>query len=207
VTIVSLSADLGALGELWLRLRGGAYPAFGESRLPSAGQSDEEALEDWPGGRLEMLDHIRRNPGEPCDTIQNLATDLRSRRPLLMAALFAPDTILLHIRKDRSAGSQGLVDAWVGMCWVAQAAWKAVTEDVPSELAADAALLRPLAARLRFLVLSEPMRWRGQGDEAWWGSEGTIMNRVFGKESWWVLVGYPLCQTDVKRDELVNIRA
>jgi len=34
--------------------------------------------------------------------------------------------------------------------------------------AGDTDLLRPLAARLRFLVLSEPMRWRGQLDGAWW---------------------------------------
>ena len=54
------------------------------------------------------------------------------------------------------------MDAWLGMCWTAEAAWECVTADAPMASPGDATVLRPLAARLRFLVLSEPMRWRGQ---------------------------------------------
>ena len=192
-------AELAGLGEFWQRLRSGTYPAFTASRPVHLWRSDAEALEGWPGTQLAPLDVIRRNPQDPDETIDDLVVRMRSERRFLTAVLFAPDAFLCHLRQERAADEEGVVDAWVGMCWTAEAAWRAVTVKVPEYASADAAVLRPLAARLRFLVLSEPMRWRGQLKTAWWaagtelqfGDDG-IMERVFGPETWWLLVS--LCR-------------
>ena len=192
-------AELAGLGELWQRLRGGTYPTFEASRPAYAGFRDKEALKDWPGHQLAALDDVRRSSwgsgGEPEETINALAARMRSRRQLLAAVVFTPDEVLCHLRHARAADGKGLVDAWTGMCWTAEAAWRAVTADVPEDTAADAALLRPLAARLRFLTLSEPMRWRGEKDAAWWGwgpdqqfGGAGIVGRAFGPDSWRLLV-------------------
>jgi hypothetical protein len=192
-------AGLASLGELWERLRGGTYAAFEASRPAYAGFRDKEALKNWPGDQLAPLDDIRKaswGSGEvPEETINALAARMRSRRHLLAAVVFTPDEVLCRLRQARATGGKGLVDAWIGMCWTAEAAWRAVTADVPEHAAADAALLRPLAARLRFLVLSEPMRWRGEKEAAWWawdpdqqfGGAG-IVGRAFGPDSWRLLV-------------------
>ena len=191
--------DLGGLGEFWHRLRGGAYPAFTAVRPIHRSLGDAEAVEDWPGSRFALLDVIRRNPKNPDQTVADLAGQMRVERRLLAAVLFTPDVLLCRLREARSADEEGIVDAWVGMCWTAEAAWDAVTKDGSSQTPADAEVLRPLAARLRFLTLSEPMRWRGQPKNAWWGQGSEpqfgpdgIMDRVFGPESWPLLVS--LCR-------------
>lgn len=188
------------LRELWLRLRGGTYPTFGASRPAYEGFHDEEVLDDWPGGRLAALDSIRDGSwgagGQPEKTVGEIADQMRADRRLLAAVLFTPDEVLHRIRATRDDGPKGIVDAWAGMCWTAEAAWRAVTEDVPESAAGDAIVLRPLAARLRFLILSEPMRWRGQAATAWWGvrtdlqrlRRGGVVDRTLGPHTWPLLV-------------------
>lgn len=192
--------ELGGLGELWLRLRGGTYPAFGASRPAYAGFHDDEVLDAWPGERLAALAGIRAGTwgagDQPQQTIKEIADWMRSDRRLLAAVVFTPDEALRRIRQTRDDAPKGVVDAWAGMCWTAEASWRAVTDDVPEPAAGDAVLLRPLAARLRFLVLSEPMRWRGQAAVAWWGVRpdlvnlggGGIVDRALGPRAWPLLV-------------------
>lgn len=194
-----MSAALAGLTELWQRLRGGTYPTFEAGRPAYAGFRDKEALKDWPGGQLAALDDVRKSSwgygDEPEETIKALADRMRSHRQLLAAAVFTPDELLCRLCQARPAGGKGLVDAWIGMCWTAEAAWHATTADVPEHAQADAALLRPLAARLRFLVLSEPVRWQGEKETAWWGWEpdqqfggSGVVDRAFGPDSWRLLV-------------------
>jgi hypothetical protein len=192
--------ELGGLGELWLRLRGGTYPTFEAGRPAYAGFHDDQVLDGWPGERLAALDFLRSGSwgsgDQPEKTVEEIAEWMRSDRRLLAAVVFTPAEVLYRLRETRDAAPKGVVDAWAGMCWTAEAAWRAVTDDVPEPAAGDAIVLRPLAARLRFLILSEPMRWRGQAAVAWWGIQrdlehlrgGGVVDRAFGPRTWPLLV-------------------
>jgi hypothetical protein len=194
-------AELAKLAELWQRLRGGIYQTSQRSRPVYVGLNDTNELEDWPGDQLAPLDGIRQSDwgidGQPEKAINDLASQMQARRSLIAAVTFRPDAFLVKFRNARSPrDGERLVDTWVGMCWLVEAAWRAVTVNVPESMASDAALLRPLAARLRFLVLSEPMRWRGRQDDAWWAwprdlqelRGGGIVDRSFGPSTWPLLL-------------------
>lgn len=188
--------ELGGLGEFWQRLRSGTYHSLQAGRPAYAGFRDKEALRDCPADQFAALDDVRRSSwGSSDETIKALADRMRARRSFLSAVLFTPDEFLSSLRRARASGGKGVVDAWIGICWIAEAAWRAVTTDVPAQAAAEAALLRPLAARLRFLALSEPMRWRCEKKAAWWGWEpdqqfecAGIVGRAFGPDSWPLLL-------------------
>src|SRR5579875_1655231 len=201
-------AGLGGLLGWWERLCGGIYESVRSARPVDLEFRDDDALRDWPGETFAALKEIRARPDvKPLATVTELVGQMRLRRPLLLTVLFSPDRVLSRLldslgasrTSEKGEAGKRLIDCWIAMCWIAEAAWDAVTGDLPAErgfASGDGALLRPLAARLRFLVLSEPMRSRGHPDEAWWGrkadpSPGSsgVLSRAFGPESWRLLAG------------------
>jgi hypothetical protein len=193
--------DAGGLAEFRDRLRGGICEAVADSRPADLDFRDAEGLADWPGHALDAVESIRGESwggGEPGATIGALTERMRNQPPFLVAALFSPALVLNRLLGSQGSSPKGQVNSWVGMCWTAEAAWYAVADDLPAAAgypAGQAELLRPLAARLRFLVLSEPSRWRAQGDDGWWAQApdripggNRVLNRAFGPRSWHVLV-------------------
>ena len=145
-------------------------------------------------------------PDQPGQVIASLSAAFRARPAWLAAVLYAPATVLARLLTSCAAAGAApgaapgaaLIDAWIALCWTAEGAWEAIGQGLPVAAgygAGDTDLLRPLAARLRFLVLSEPMRWRGQLDGAWWawepdeifGASG-VLDRTLGERSWGLLV-------------------
>jgi hypothetical protein len=133
-------------------------------------------------------------PAQVEQVIDRAVLALRNR-DLLAAVLLAPAEALSRIQ---AAIAGDAVGAWFVLCWTASAASRAVAGDLPEpELAVgDRELLAPLAARLRFLVFSEPLRWRGEEDRAWWAGPadeefggGELVRRVLGNRPWHELVG------------------
>jgi hypothetical protein len=133
--------------------------------------------------------------GETAGALGELAKELSSHRPLMLAALFCAD--LLPTLVPQIAGRSGTdqVDGWMGACWIAEAAWDALQSKLadPEYAIGDRELLLPLAARCRFLALSEPMRWRGKRSSPWISPEDDDadhpVERVFGTDSWNITVG------------------
>ncbi len=194
--------DVGALAGFRDRLRGGIGPAITRGRPADLDFPDGQALRGWPGNAFAALEHIRDvpwHPGcEPFATIDELTATMRERRGFLAAVLFSPATVLDELLSTYGRQEAGPVNSWLAMAWTAEAAWSGVNGDLPDVVGyatGDADLLLPLAARLRFLVLSEPMRSRAETTDGWWvwapdrvpvGSRA--MSRAFGDSAWHQLV-------------------
>jgi hypothetical protein len=187
------------LDELYARLDGGVCRSMQSSRPAGWPKQDERSLASWPpSGATAILATMRALPWEDADrvgqVIDGAALALRNR-DLLKAVLLAPAKALSRIR---AAIPGDAVAAWFVLCWTASAASRAVCGDVPESetTPGDLNLLAPLAARLQFLVFSEPLRWRGQEDRAWWARPadeefggGELVRRVLGDRPWHELVG------------------
>jgi hypothetical protein len=183
-------------------LRGGIYPAIRRNRPDSQEKWDRDGLTGWPGDDLAPLARIRTSRWDASGVAQvtgAVTRRMRTRRPFLAAVLFSPDQALDILRRPSGGGSVGLdIDAWTAMCLTCEAAWETVTTGELEDQAyavGDAELLRPVAARIRFLVLTEPMRWRGETAGTCWApeedaelEEGGVLNRLFGPDSWHLLV-------------------
>jgi hypothetical protein len=193
------------LAEFEARLRGGIYQAVRRNRPHDQEDRDRAALENWPGDDLVPLAGIRTRRWDSraaATVITSVTERIRAHRSFLAALLFSPDLALGSLRNpDGEAGLRlaSDADAWVAMCLVFEAAWDAVdagTFEDPAYAAGDAELLRPVAARVRFLVLVEPMRWRGAVEGTCWAprpqdeelAERSVRTRVFGPDSWHLLV-------------------
>jgi hypothetical protein len=182
------------------RLGGGVLPNVNHERGSIRLNWDTRELADSAlAAHLGLLPALWcDNPPEPAQidgTINGLTQTLGDRRPLLMAVLHSPVRLLDRIPNLIGEPPTAVTDCWVALCWITEAAWQCVT--TPSGLAtADRRLLAPLAARLRFLVLSEPFRHRGDKNDPWlatcqmsqFGPDG-LYGRVFGSDSWHELVG------------------
>ncbi|MBA9007288.1 hypothetical protein [Thermomonospora cellulosilytica] len=132
-----------------------------------------------------------------------IAAELAAHRDLLVAVVMSPDTALETAAELTGRRQQEPADQWMALCWLAEAAWEAVTgppgggrspQAVSPE---DRRLLYPLAARLRFLALSEPFRDRGLPERtalrrSAFGStyRGSPVDRLYGEGSWNVLVDH-----------------
>jgi len=191
----------GPLGGLEKRLANGIGASARRARPDDWQFRDENLADLWPGQAFEALAHIREHPWKdpdgPRGAIERLASELRAQRPLLATVLFSPDTVLGQLLGSCGSAATGLVDSWMGLFWIAEAAWAVISESPPADTAytvADTGMLRPLAARLRFLVASEPSRTRGHGTDSWWGGAGLsfsgsgILDRALGNRSWGLLV-------------------
>jgi hypothetical protein len=194
-------ADLAGLRE---RLTTGIYPVMARSR--DAGSSrDSQALSGmpWPARFQEALGEIRGDPWEdpsgPARAISAMSERLRADRALLITTLLAPVQALDSLESLAYSPSTKAVDSWIAMFWLAEAAWDAIGRGLPAEAgyaSGETGLLTPLAARLWFLISSEPMRSRAQGN-AWWqrqeadlsfGGSG-LLARALGNESWPLVAG------------------
>jgi hypothetical protein len=136
--------------------------------------------------------------GRVNDQLSNLAAELAASRPVMLAALFSPDALASRVPELAGQPPSDPVGQWMGTCWVAEACWQALDGQLSDRTfaAGDRELLLPLAARLRFTALIEPMRHRAakgsswlQVDEASDGVEGGDFTRVFGTGSWNELIG------------------
>ena len=201
----------GCLAQLKARLQGGVSPAIRRNRPANQEARDREALSGWPGidpdGDLAPLAGIRSqgwNAAAASKVIGTVTQRMRAERSFLTAVLFAPDSVLESLLKPDAGGAPSArsagrdIDAWVAMCLTCEAVWDAVNNgefDDPFYAVGDAELLRPIAARIRFLVLTEPMRWRGETAGTCWAQqadkdygENGVLSRTFGIESWHLLV-------------------
>jgi hypothetical protein len=199
----SVAPDRGGMAVLSGRLADGVCPAARRSRPGDWRLYDEQALaRQWPRDLLGLLAGAREAGWETVftdrDPIGSLATHLGAKRDLLVTVLLSPSEVLDRLLSS-AGGQAGVAGSWIGLCWVAEAAWRVVTGEPPGSgyAAGDLDLLVPLAARLRFLTLSEPMRWRGQAG-SWWSnpadlkvaaSKNGLVDRAFGEHSWNLVVG------------------
>ena len=186
------------LDELRVRLEGGVCRAVQDSRLAEWPARHQRTLAGWPpADAVSIVATMRDLPGEGAARVGNVvdsAVLILQDRDLLISVLLAPAEAL---RRIQSAMPGDAVAAWFVLCWTASAATRAVAGLPETEAAADDRdLLAPLAARLQFLVFSEPLRWRGQENRAWWASPadeefggGELVRRVLGDRPWHALVG------------------
>lgn len=192
--------DIAGLDDLRDRLGGGICPAARRTRPEDWEEGDAAAFRSWPRGDFAALDRFRSSSvtdATAAETaIDQLATRLRERRELLTAALFSPDKLLDWFLAHFSDRELPVGDSWVGMLWVSLAAWRVTAGELSSAAgfaALDADLLRPLAARLLFLVTSEPMKFRRRDTRASSGGTkpppgwGIIAVRALGHRSWHLL--------------------
>lgn len=159
-------------------------------------------------GRLYDARYGVLAPNRVTERIEELGRALAADRIAVLSLLLNPAAVLDAIPawlSGRDAAGDAL-DAWLGLCWLAEAAWQVVHDELPGpglELPGpdfapgDHALLVPLAARLRFVVLTEPLRHRGDTASSWapdtaaahqHGQHG-VCSRVFGTGSWNTFVG------------------
>lgn len=195
--------DPGGLAGLRERLTGGVHCSLSATRRADHAALDEAQFTAWPVGKPGLLRDIRGNnwtppDAEPLTTIRGFTEDLRKKRALLAAVVFSPHLLLRRLVCLYGSSDQDLADCWMTMCWIAEAAWNALADDLPAEAGyaiGDQELLRPVAARMRFLVLSEAMRFRGQTDGTLWHADADsfgdsgVFGRFFGQDSWSDLVG------------------
>jgi hypothetical protein len=187
-----VAADLGGLRQ---RLVSGIYPVMRNSRDAKSRSRDTKALAGpWPPSYHDALAGIRDepwpDPAAPALAIADLTQQLRDQRPLLIAALLNPVQVLDHIEATAPVSRTKVANSWIGMYWLSKAAWGAIGAGLPAAAGfavGEADLLLPLAARLWFLVGSEPMRSRTD-EIAWWtdsdfGNCGALI-RVLGEDSW-----------------------
>jgi hypothetical protein len=197
------------------RLAGGVIPAIGRSR-PSAWRGRDQAKRRDEVARrdravltsdrrlwelLRPLDRVRTAQfmtGPQVDVqLAQVARHFGERRESLLAVLFSSDQLLEVLPQATKDPRADVVEVWLRLCWIAEGAWSCIDHDAGGALVAgDRALLLPLAVRLRFLVLSEPLRHRTIPDSPWlptkltaiYGEQG-LLGRVFGVDCWHVLVG------------------
>ncbi|MCD0448607.1 hypothetical protein LO762_05270 [Actinocorallia sp. API 0066] len=173
-------------GRFGQRLRDGVLRTSERLRDPRWREHDREALRDAGDGLNRALEPLGRprdvpRPSTPeiDQALDGLRDLLAGNRPLLRAVLYSPDLAWARFRSARP----DLMEAFAALCHLAEAAWRCVA-DTPSP---DLATLRPPAARLRFLTLSEPFRHRA--DDGPWKPEDDlgehgVYDAVFGENSW-----------------------
>jgi hypothetical protein len=212
------AVDFGGLEQLRLRLANGASRAAKLSRPGDWELYDQLSLGcKWPAAVFAALAAVSKNGWGPVfagNPVEQLTDVLAAERGLLITIVLSPAQVLARLLATvgKQDGQAGAAASWVGLCWAAEAVWGAVATDTfrPAEFPGDRELLRPLAARLRFLALSEPMRLRGASQGSWW-SEPQVMKMtgrngpvgwVFGEGSWNLVVAR--CR-EARRDWLESL--
>lgn len=121
-------------------------------------------------------------------TVETALHSINLRREQLLTLLFSPDHVLVSLTAAMTSEGDTPQPArlWSWMCWLTEAAHHHLT----SAPRPEAYLLRPLAERLRFLVMSEPLRHRT--DRAWAGEPGAessdFCGNALGHQTWPLLV-------------------
>jgi hypothetical protein len=180
-------------------LEGGVAQAVQRTLPASWPYSADEISGPVLGQAMRDLFVVRKaaglSPAKADGALEALADELAARRPLLLTALFFPWLLPARLPELGGRSSADPVNGWLSCCWIAEAAWRALNGSLtdPQFAAGDGELLLPLAARLRFLALSEPMREQAGPDGLSAaepdGPPGGMVMRVFGTGSWHLLVG------------------
>lgn len=184
------------------RLAGGVAAASVRTRpsewtVATSGVLDDAAVSQCLT-RVDAARQARLGVDTIGSTIAELHTLLAGNRALLLGVLFGSDPLIAGFPTAKRPLGLDVFDRWLQLCWVAEAAWRSVTGELADQEFApgDRELLYPLAARLRFHVLSEPMRFRAARANPWlpdadvrdYGPHGVI-GQVFGVYGWNLLVG------------------
>jgi hypothetical protein len=157
------------LQPLRIRLASGLGTTFHAARTED-GSHDLAALADPDLARLlDPADDLSRHtPTDVTGFIEKITGFLRRNRPSLLAAVLRTD--LLPWTQTAALSDLDAVRGWVRCCWVVEAAWLVVDagrSDDERFAAGDLTLLRPVAARQRFVVLTEPFRRVAGSGSAW----------------------------------------
>lgn len=184
------------------RLAAGVLPAARATRPGDWETRDSDAFKAadivpllGPLLPLEGAAHVDRgNVEEALDRVELCRTRL-------ITLLFSPDHVLETVAS--AFVTEGHIPeparVWSWMCWITEAAHR----HLHTSTAPDAYLMRPLAHRLRFLVLSEPFRHRR--DPVWAGDPGESADpcgNAFGHRTWSLLA---LRAEEARRDWLATL--
>jgi hypothetical protein len=156
--------------------------------------ADVAAVRDRPlWTRLHDLTSARDNAAMIDGHIALLAGQLATDRPTLLALLYAPDQAYALVVEKSGRPAGHAADLWLPMCWLAEAAWSALTLVAaqrgdpsvvdPTFTAGDAELLQPLAARIRMLLLTEPLRAQQWRDDSERPGVPALVSEAFGPDS------------------------
>ena len=190
-----------AIAPLRARISGGVAAAAREALPGDRVQTlrIDGAAETALATGLKQLYTVRTGSparGDVQTWLDETAGVLARYRTALVAVLFCQPGSLAGVATMGGRLRPELADHWLGLCWLAEAAWQAVNSCLtgPDFAVGDRDLLYPLAARLRFLVLSEPMRHRGEPPGGWPPNPGHpagpgFCGRAFGVSSWPLFVG------------------
>lgn len=184
------------------RLCEGVFPSMRGSRPVDWPDRDADALQDDCLWRLfrKVHERIRDTNAMPVPQVERrlrmAAGHLRATRALLLAVLFAPDQTLKEAARRVHPDRRTTVDLWLWTCWMAETAWLCLEDGGPSGTALpayDREVLRPVAARLRFLVLTEPLRHGGEQGSPWRAAAGYgrygLVGRALGNQSAHLFIG------------------
>ncbi|WP_434739316.1 hypothetical protein [Micromonospora sp. SH-82] len=197
-----MSTEVGlpyGLAGLVDRLGTGLGPAITRWRPNQWNSQDILALtstELWTD-LFELDAHLPRGaalaPTRAAAAIRVTATRLRRNRPALLAILLAPGLLPQRISTLLDEPTPTSTQVWMWLCWIGEASWLAVTDTTPisGELSVadiapeDAELLRPVAARLRFLAVSEAFRGGTGTNRGLWQEEPPALDlgTVFGTDT------------------------
>ncbi|MBE3002172.1 hypothetical protein IDM40_26235 [Nocardiopsis sp. HNM0947] len=131
-------------------------------------------------------DLIRDEPGwgsgnEVDNSLNEIARELSRNSDTLRAALYTPLAIISHLGDAAAEVSF----QWAAWCWISEAAWRALLPQFQvgefSLSNADISLLTPIAARQRFLALSEVYRYSRDGLRLHGYVRPSSVERVFGR--------------------------
>jgi len=184
-----------ALAPLRARLAGGLVPGVAQTRGAERDSRDDAALGavSQPGqALLSLLDELSRLASawapfeDMAAALSGLADGLARDRSAVIAALFSPQLLL-----DRVSAGRDVVDGWRRACWVAEGLSSLIggrtagpgPHDPDPVTADDRQLFAPLAARLRFLLLSEPFRHRSDSGSVWVSAGVPNLGELFGADT------------------------
>jgi len=188
-------------GGLEQRLSAGAT-AFYKDAYPHI--ADITPVRDRPvWTTLHNLVSDRDNAATIDGHISTLARQLAADRPTLLALLYAPHEAYALVVEKSGPQASYTANLWLPMCWLTEAAWLALTivatscgQDVapeddppagpavdPAFTAGDVELLRPLAARTRMLLLTEPLRAEQWRDDSERPGVPALVAEAFGPNS------------------------
>lgn len=157
--MTSVEPDAGGLADLRVRLRGGVYPAVEAGRPADFSFRDQEAFRHWPDDLAGSLEHVRDDAwsrsGQPHEIITKLAGRMRKQRDLLAVVVFSPHLVLNRLLQLCGSSGQGLVDTWIGMCWVARREWRDFLDSYQSHPLLSQAKPNELEQELRALVFPQ----------------------------------------------------
>jgi hypothetical protein len=188
------------LGDLLRRVTTGIERTVAEQWEPPSPEFIGRFLPEPTRTRWQTWSRALMSGGEglTCEevdaTVQDLAGRLATDRDTLLTAVHHP-AAWLEALTPAGARPLDLHSRWTMWCWAVEALWAATHRSPTSLVDTDARFARPLAARLRFLVLTEAFRHRGERATGWLlPAEAALpghvpFTRVFGERSWYLLVG------------------